>query len=66
MRHQQPTTMARQTGLDVDHRTLTLIYLNKHIDSYWRTRREDWFIVLLPVGYSLLSITLVIFHIYNI
>lgn len=43
-----------------------LIYLSDHIDQYWRTRKEEWFIAILPIGYSLFSIILIGIHIYGL
>ena len=43
-----------------------LVYLNSHLDQYWRTRKEEWFISVLPIAYSCVSILLIARHIYGL
>jgi len=43
-----------------------LVFLNIHIDQFWRTRKEEAFITLLPIGYSIIAIFLIGLHIYTL
>lgn len=43
---------------------IDLEYVNAHVDQYWRTRKEEAFITLLPIGYSIIAISLIGLHIY--
>jgi len=53
-------------SLDYEHTSTTddLVYLSIHLDQYWRTRKEEAFITLLPIGYAVTAISLIGLHIY--
>ncbi|MFT6908356.1 MAG: hypothetical protein ACJAS1_005053 [Oleiphilaceae bacterium] len=55
-------------SLDYYHNTTSndLLYLHSHFDQYWRTRKEEWFITVLPITYSFVSIILISIHIYGL
>jgi hypothetical protein len=57
-------------GISLDYCHITtsndLVYLQSHFDQYWRTRKEEWFITVLPITYSFVSIVLISFHIYGL
>lgn len=40
-----------------------LIYLNSHLDQFFRLRKEEIIVTVLPIAYSTLSIILIAFHI---